>query len=194
MFIDLTLSLARDNPIFNRVPLSDKAHLLAAGHIGTHLDTLLHRPIPLDWMDRSGVLIDATAYGSDIGLDVIRGRAIEEGDFVLFYTGHIDRYPYGSDEYFHFFPQLDWSLVHTLLNMRVSFIGVDANGLRRGSEHAEVDRICEERGAYVIENLINLGMVQAATKERFSVRVAWIAHEGQTGIPVKVVANVPDSA
>ncbi len=192
MLIDLTLSLARENQIFKRVPPPDKAPLLAAGHVGTHLDTLLHRPIPLDWMDRSGILIDARACGADIGVDAINGVAIEEGDFVFFHTGHIDRHPYGCDEYFRTYPQLDWSLVEILLDRRVSFIGVDANGLRRGSEHAKVDRICEERGAYVIENLINLDKVQVAARGRFSVRVAWIAHEGQTGIPVKVVANVPE--
>ncbi len=76
----------------------------------------------------------------------------------------------------------------------MSFIGVDANGLRRGSEHGKVDRLCEERGAYVIENLINLGRLQAVARRRFPVRVAWIAHEGQTGIPVKVVAKVPEPA
>jgi len=193
MFIDLTLSLSRDNPVLTRIPPPDKAPLFAAGHIGTHLDTLLHRLIPLDWMDRSGIIVDARASGADIGLDAIKGVAIGEGDFVFFHTGHIDRYPYGSEDYFHFHPQLDWPLIETLLDKRVSFIGVDAPGLRRGrEEHAKVDRICEERGAYVIENLINLGKLQAAARGRFPVRVAWIAHEGQTGIPVKVVASAPD--
>ncbi len=111
MYLDLTLSLARDNPVFNRLPPPDKAPLLAAGHVGTHLDTLLHRHIPLDWMDRSGILIDARACGADIGVDAIKGIAIEKGDFVFFHTGHIDRHPYGSDAYFRSYPQLDWPLV-----------------------------------------------------------------------------------
>jgi kynurenine formamidase len=194
MLIDLTLSLAADNPVFGKAPTDRAAALMAAGHIGTHLDTLLHRPIPLDWMDRDAVLVDATKAGTDIGSDVLAGVAIQPGDVVLVHTGHIRRHAYGDAAYFRDHPQLDWDLVEALMDRKVSFIGIDAAGLRRGhDEHAKVDRYCEENGSFVIENLINLDHLQAAAARRFPLRVAWISHAGRTGIPVKVVATLPDA-
>ncbi len=195
MLMDLTLSLSRDNPVFRTLPPSHEARVMAAGHVGTHLDTLLHRPIPLEWMDRTGVLLDARPFGADIGPQVLADVDIAAGDFVLFHTGHIGRQAYGTDAYLHDTPQLAWSVVEALIDRKVSFIGIDGAGLRRGGkEHAKVDRFCEERGAYVIENLTNLDALQETAPARFPVRVAWIAHGGMTGIPVKVVAVLSDPA
>lgn len=192
MLIDLTLSLPADHAAFAR-NREAWAMPMSSGHVGTHLDTLLHRPIPLDWMDRSARLVDARSFGADIGLDVLAGVPVAAGDFVLFRTDHIRRHAYGETEYFRDHPQLDWPLVNHLIGKKVSFIGIDAAGLRRGrEEHARVDRFCEENGAYVIENLTNLDALAARTDGPFAARLAWIAHGGLTGIPVKVVAEVPD--
>lgn len=192
MLLDLTLCLSSDNPIFRQVLPPDLSPLLAAGHVGTHLDTLLHRPIPLEWMDRTGVLIDARPFGAEIGPQAVTSKEIIAGDFVIFLTGHIGRHPYGSDAYIHDHPQLTWPLIEALAGRGVSFIGIDGPGLRRGAEHPKVDQYCEEHGAYVIENLAHLEELHAVAPPRFPVRVAWIAHEGRTGLPVKIVAAIPD--
>jgi len=62
MFIDLSLSLPVDHPLF-QMAIDDMKSPLSMGHIGTHLDTHLQRPIPVDWCDRRGVLVDARKYG-----------------------------------------------------------------------------------------------------------------------------------
>ena len=190
MLIDLTLALPEDSPAFRKAR-PDWALPSVAGHIGTHLDTLLHRPIPLDWMDREAVLIDVRNAGDDVGLEAIEDVEIRKGDFVLFRTGQIERHAYGADEYFAHHPQLDWPLVEHLIGLGVSFIGIDAMGLRRGRpDHEKVDLYCETHGAWVIENLANLGDPRLIAAGRFAVRLAWFVHGGMTGIPVKVVAAV----
>jgi kynurenine formamidase len=190
MLVDLTLSLPENSPVFRKVR-PDWAMPSVAGHIGTHLDTLLHRPIPIEWMEREGVLIDARGFGDDIDEEAIAGLEIRPGDFVIFRTGQTERFDYGTDEYFRHYPQLDWSLVQRLIGCKVSFVGTDAAGLRRGkADHEKVDLFCETNGAWVIENLANLGDPRLHGHSRFPVRLAWFTHGGMTGIPVKVVASV----
>ena len=193
MFIDLSLSLAADNPIFALVA-AEGADPLSIGHVGTHLDTFLQVPIPIDWCDRRGVLVDARLYGALVPEAAIDGIDIREGDFVIFRTGRIEAAPYGSREYFHDHPRLDWGLIRALLRTKVSFIGVDAPGVRHGvkigDEHHQADVECEQSHCYVIENLTNLGALPETARNGFSVRLGWIQHQGASGIPVKVIANI----
>lgn len=192
MLVDLTLSLSSDNPIFAKLAAPGKAALLAAGHLGTHLDSLLHRPIPPDWMDREAVMLDARGFGAEIGLGLIDQAPIRAGDFVLIHTGHLARHAYGTDAYFADHPVVSWPLITALLDRGVSFIGIDGPALRTGGdEHARADRLCEENGAYVVENLANMAVLQEHAPPRFAMRVAWIAHGHLTGLPVKVVAVLP---
>lgn len=128
--------------------------------------------------------------GRLIGLDALSGATIAKGDFVIFHTGHIATHPYGSPAYFGDHPQLDWALIHTLVNQQVSFIGVDGPALRQGrEEHAKVDMYCEEHGTYVVENLSGLDSLAATEYRRFPMHLGWISHPGMTGIPMRVVAE-----
>lgn len=193
MFIDLTLSLPVDHPLFKKAS-ADMQSPLGMGHVGTHLDTYLQRPIPVDWCDRRGVLVDARPYGAVVPESAIADLDIREGDFVIFRTDRIEEVPYGTLEYFTDHPQLAWELIRALLRKKVSFIGIDASGIRHGvklgDEHHQADVECEESHCYVIENLTNLGALPASASGGFPIRVGWIAHRGASGIPVKVVANV----
>ena len=82
MFIDLSLSLPADHPIFTMVT-DDGLSPQSLGHVGTHLDTYLGVPIPIDWCDRRGVLIDARPYGAVVPESAIDGLDIRAGDFVI---------------------------------------------------------------------------------------------------------------
>jgi kynurenine formamidase len=178
MFIDLSLSLSADNPIFSMVH-GDVKSPLSAGHLGTHLDTYLQVPIPIEWCDRRGVLIDARPYGAIVPKEAIAPLDIREGDFVIFRTDRIEEIEYGTREYFTDHPQLDWSLIRALLRKKVSFIGIDASGIRHGvklgDEHHQADVECEQSHCYVIENLTNLGALPETAKSGFPIRLGWRA-------------------
>lgn len=191
MLLDLTLLVSIDNPIFGKVSL-DLAAPTSAGHVGTHLDKMTGEPIPLEWIDRNGVLVDVRPETNEIGLNAIHGVEIREGDFVFFATDHIARHEYGSRSYFEHHPQLEWPLIEDLVRRGVSLIGIDAPAIRRGKdEHIKADNFCAQHQSYVIENLVNLGRLPNDRNSTFPVHLGWIGRPGMTGWPVQVVARIP---
>ncbi|MEM5318590.1 cyclase family protein [Paraburkholderia sp. JHI869] len=193
MFVNLSLSLPQDHPIFS-LANSDGYGPTSHGHVGTHLDTYLQVPIPVDWCERRAVLIDARSHGSVVSETAIDGLDIREGDMVIFRTGRMEETAYTVPEYFMNHPVLDWELIRTLLKKKISFIGIDAAGIRPGKklgdEHHLADIECEESGCYVIENLTNLESLPDRSRSDFPVRLGWIQHQGASGVPVKVIAVV----
>jgi hypothetical protein len=79
MFVDLTLSLSKKSPFFKNVSEEEKTRLLFSGHVGTHLDTFFHNPIPLEWIDRTGVLLDLRSFGPEIGAETLDGFEFGKG-------------------------------------------------------------------------------------------------------------------
>jgi kynurenine formamidase len=198
MLIDLSLALSFDHPLFAEMR-QKRPGPIDAGHVGTHLDSRLLQPIPLARTHSAAVLIDVTQAGRDIGVEALRHADIQPEDAIVLYTGHMQRYPYTSREYFADHPQLSWEAVEYLVAKQPAFISIDALGLRRGQQpHHQVDSYCEEHGCYVIENLDNLATLKQALtgQTRFSIRMGWIAHQrsdnlqGFYGVPVHLVAEV----
>lgn len=117
--------------------------------------------------------------------------AIREGMFVAFFTGFIEREGYGSKAYFREHPQLSKALIEELVRRKVSLIGVDFAGVRRGREHTPTDQYCADRGVFIIENLCALGEVAAASKDgRFTAHTYPMRYAEMTGLPCRVVAEV----
>ena len=117
--------------------------------------------------------------------------AIREGMFVAFFTGFIEREGYGSKAYFREHPQLSKALIKELVRRKVSLIGVDFAGVRRGREHTPTDQYCADRGVFIIENLCALGEVAAASKDgRFTAHTYPMRYAEMTGLPCRVVAEV----
>lgn len=191
MLIDLSLAIALDDPVVGKANM-DQHSFMSAGHIGTHLDTYLQRPIPTEFHRRRGRLVDASAHrGADIGFEVLAGRSPEPGDFVIFHTGQLQQHRYGTREYFAQHPQLSWALIDHLLACGVSFIGIDAAGVRRGDEHSQADRRAEAKGTYIIENLDNTGaLLAAAGAQPFEVFTGWTGLRGFSGLSCRVIAEV----
>ena len=165
----------------------DKEALVKLGHRGTHLDRLLKSVIPLNYFKSRGLCFDVRRTEvpglvavSDIDLDLIR-----PGDFVMFRSGVMEKFAYGSREYMNAPFELDWKLIEALLELKIHFIGLDARGIRLNEEHREADTRCEKAGVFVIENLCNLEKLPDGP---FEVYAAWF-DLGGSGLPVRVVAE-----
>ncbi len=159
--------------------------------MGTHLDRLLGSEIPPHYFKSRAVLFDVRAFCLEREVDAkdISFELIKPGDFVMFHTGHIARYGYGSHDYLKVPFDVSWDIVGHFLERKVHYIGVDARGIRRNEEHREVDERCERAGVYVIENINNM--------EKLPVRKAFTAYTmcfdaGGTGLPCRVMAETAD--
>ncbi len=185
MLLDLTLNVAKNSEIFGWVECQHNK-LAALGHVGTHLDTHCNSTVPLDYFRCDGVMFDVCGI-AEIGLSDIDISKVMDRGFVMFYTGRINKYEYGTGEYFGEHPQLSPELIDSLIMKNIRFIGIDAAGIRRGLEHEEADKHCERNGVYVIENLINLDSIP---NEKFTVFTMWINDSEMTGIKCRVIVEV----
>jgi ABC-type multidrug transport system fused ATPase/permease subunit len=151
---------------------------------------VMNKVFPLEYTERKGIVFDVQRVSereieiSDVCLD-----RVERDMFVAFYTGYIEREPYGSRTYFAEHPQLSHALIDALLEKHVSMIGVDFAGIRRGKEHTPKDQYCADRGVFVIENLCNLKelLKQGDTFTACTYPMHW---QGVTGIPCRVIAKI----
>ena len=187
MKIDLTVAV--EEALWHDVFRNEK--MASLGHLGTHFD-VRDKPFDLDNTHRSGKVIDVSqVHERDIAVADLGDTVIEPLDFVMFHTGFLKAVGYGSKTYFSDHPQLSMALIDFLLDKKVSLIGIDAAGVRRGSEHTPTDQYCAERGVFIIENLANLDRLLAESSGKaFSVYTFPINFKGMSGLPCRVVAEV----
>ena len=122
--------------------------------------------------------------------DIDLGK-IQADMFVAFYSGFIETEGYGSARYFSEHPQLSRELIDSLLEKRVSIIGIDFAGMRRGKEHTPTDQYCADHGVFVIENLCNLGLLLGNAKcRKFTAHTYPMNYAGMTGLPCRVIARI----
>jgi kynurenine formamidase len=191
MKIDLTLHLNENHSAFKHMSENQDKHL-KLGHLGTHLDVHLKTRVPLDYRVTRGVLFDVSQIDTDeVTADLIDVELINTHDFVIFKTDMIKRFEYGSKAYFSNQPELSDHLINILIQKQISFIGIDAGGIKKGEKHVEADKRCEASGVYVIENMSNLDQLSLYVRNHcFKVTTLWIELPGQTGLPCRVVAEV----
>ncbi len=187
MIIDLTVKVKQE--IWHKISGSGKVPTF--GHIGTHFD-VMDKEFPLEYLKTNGKIIDLQGIGDrDIASEDLGPAEIGEQDFVIFHTGFLAAKQYGTAAYFDHHPQLSMNLVRRLLDNKVSMIGIDAPGIRRGQEHTETDQYCADHGVFVVENLANLAtLVREAGKRPFVVYTFPISMEGISGLPCRVVAEL----
>lgn len=161
------------------------------GHLGTHFD-VMDKKFPLENTERRGIVFDVSHVkereieAGDINMDTIT-----EHDFVMFYTGCLKENKFGTTAYLKTHLELSNSLITDLLNKKISMIGIDFPGIRKPAEHPQADQYCADHGVFVIENLANLDVLVAATKDRpFLVHTYPVNYEGLTGLPCRVVAEI----
>lgn len=156
----------------------DNEKMASFGHLGTHFD-VMNKEFPLEFVKRE-------VLSGDIDVSLVR-----ENMFVAFYTGFIDDEGYGTKKYFTEHPELSNELIDKLLDKKVSIIGVDFAGVRRGAEHTPKDQYCADRGVFIIENLCNLDKIlRGKNQEIFTVNTYPVNFEGMSGLPCRVVGEI----
>ncbi len=183
MLIDITYKITP------QIAKDDQTSKSLMGHLGTHFD-VMDKEFPLEYTRREGIVFDVSQVaGRDICADDIPMESIRENMFVAFYTGYIERQPYGSKVYFSQHPQLSHELIDALLDKGVSIIALDFGGVRRAPEHVPKDQLCANRGTFVIENLCNLKAVLDAGGH-FTAHTYPMNYAGITGLPCRVIAQI----
>lgn len=185
MKIDLTLPITPEM-LEQAKRLGNKS---LEGHLGTHFD-VMDAEFPLEYTERRGVVIDVSHITDrDIDITDIDLKLIRAGDFVAFRTGFPDGEEYGTRRYYKEHPCLSHELIQALVGQKVSVIGVDCAGIRRGEEHIPTDAYCAERGVFVIENLRNLE-IPAGIEGEIVIHTYPMRCEGITGLPCRVIADI----
>ena len=187
MILDLTTKISSEQRE-KWIGDSKEPHV-KSGHIGTHLDTYCKTQIPLEYFKSRGVFVDVTDFCGEREIEVadLAKLSVSPDSFVIFRTGQIERYAYGSEEYFNEHPQLSKELIRWLLERKIRFIGIDCAGIRRGEEHRPADILCEEKGVYVIENMCNMGELGSGD---FTVYTMWLNDPDMTGLKCRIIAEM----
>ena len=159
------------------------------GHLGTHFD-VMNQAFPLEYTERKGIVFDVSYVTSrDIEAADIDLEKIEKDMFVAFYSGFSEKEEYGSTVYFTQHPQLSDDLIEALLEKKISIIGVDFAGVRRGKEHTLKDLYCAQKGVFIVENLCNLNLILEKGAS-FVASTYPMNCVGISGLPCRVIAKI----
>ncbi len=195
MFLDLTWTPPPMEKLYELatahapLPIEQVKALLENGHLGTHYDVM-----DKQWSNENfrtwGKLFD-TSHIRDREVEVadLKGREIEEGDTVLFHTGILREFGYGSKPYTTNSANLSDVLVKYLIDRKIKIIGVDAAGAQKASKHIAVDQLCADNDVFIVENLDNLDALLKHAPKTFTVYTAPLNRPDLTGLPCRVIAE-----
>lgn len=184
MRIDITLPITVE--MLNEA--KENTNKALEGHLGTHFD-VMDKVFPLDYTRRDAVAFDVSGVSQrDINVTDIDISLVKKDMFVLFYTGFINREPYGTRRYYKEHPQLSQELIDRLIQIGVSIIGLDFAGVRRGAEHIPADQRCADNNVFVIENLCNLE--QLIGESKVVINTYPLSCVGISGLPCRVIAEL----
>jgi kynurenine formamidase len=185
LFIDITINLSAER--LKESQKKDEYNVL--GHLGTHFD-VMNKTFPLDYLEREGIVFDVSQVKDrEIEVSDIDLHKIEADMFVAFYSGFSDEFEYGSDIYSQKHPVLSYDLIDKLIDKKVSIIGIDFAGVRRGEEHTPVDQKCANNGLFIVENLCSLDSL-LKSENTFTAHTYPLNFTGMTGLPCRVVAEI----
>lgn len=185
MKIDITLEITPE--MIAEAQETGKKALI--GHLGTHFDVMDKR-FPLEYTQRNAIVFDvSTVKERDIDVTDVDLQKVASDMFVAFYTGFSEMEAYGTHRYFKEHPQLSNQLIEALLEKKISIIGVDFAGIRRGEEHTPMDQHCADQGVFVVENLCQLNSL-VNVKGELVVHTYPMNCVGITGLPCRVIAEM----
>ncbi len=179
--------------------------IMLCDHGPTHIDSVSHLctdpdappvdKIPLEYCLTSAICLDVsdvprkTQFGRPkIEAELKRwGLDIRQGDTILFYTAHYDRY-YGKPEYMTDYPGLDREGTEFIIDQGCINFGVDSSSPDMWYDKTyPCHTVCSERRITHIENLCNLDKVAG---KRFTFIALPLKIRGGTGSPLRAVAVV----
>lgn len=186
MKIDLTYPITKEVLGITQTNLSKSF----SGHFGTHFD-VMNKQFPLEYTQRQAIVFDISKFDieHEIQLEDIDLSCIQKDMFVIFYSGFINKYEYGTTQYFKGHPQLSFELINTLINKHISLIGIDFAGVRRGKDHVPCDQLCAEHNIFIIENLYNLNELLSITNQCM-MNIYPLNLIGFSGLPCRVIAQI----
>ncbi|MDR1832079.1 MAG: VOC family protein [Fusobacteriaceae bacterium] len=199
MLIDLSVNVNREM-IQNMKSYAAKEEAFSVldlfGHLGTHFD-VQDKVFDLENLRRKGRVFDVSAVTEgEIKASNIDLTLVEAKDFVMFYTGTLQKKQYGSKEYFSSHPELSWDLITALTEKGVSMIGIDAGGIRLPATHSKADYYCADRNVFVVENLDNLEKIlqTVGSGAPFTAETYPLSFTGATGLPCRVIARIEETS
>lgn len=183
MLLDITLKIT---PKMVKDASGNEKRTLV-GHLGTHFD-VMNKTFPLEYIKREGIIFDVhDILNRDIDIKDIDINKIHENMFVGFYSGYIDKVEYGTEEYFSFHPQLSNDLIDLLLVKKISIIGIDFAGIKRGKDHPLKDQYCADHNIFVVENLCNLQKL--INVDNLFINTYPMNYAELSGLPCRVIAK-----
>ncbi|MBR9649402.1 cyclase family protein [Clostridium tyrobutyricum] len=190
MKIDLSFNVRKE--LLNKMYSYDKiVDIQKAGHIGTHFDSI-DKTFSLDNTIRQGKIFDISTLNTDeVKLKDLDLSNVQENDFIIFHSGILKQYGYGSKEYFSTHIELSDELIDYLIEKKVSLIGVDMPGIKKSEKHAEIDKYCADRNIFIIENLDTLDvLLKKSSNAPFRVYTFPVNMSGFSGLPCRVIAEI----
>ena len=187
MLVDLSINVTK----FIRKEATHNLKKASFGHLGTHFD-IMNKEFPLSYVKREGIVFDVSDIKDrDIDLEDLDMPFIKKDMFIAFYTGFIDKVGYGTKKYYSEHPQLSDGLIDELLEQKISIIGIDFAGIRRGKEHTPKDQYCADKGVFIVENLCNLEKILRNAKQNYFMANTYpINFSDMTGLPCRVIAEI----
>lgn len=124
----------------------------AKGHFGTHIDCYTSVP------EQDNFSLPVYLFDCRQAMPTIEEASALpplDNKALILYTGNMYQNDYGSKSYFD---QTDTSIqteaLLEILNKSPKLILIDSYGIgKHGSQHQELDKLCETFGCYVIENI-----------------------------------------
>jgi arylformamidase len=155
----------------------------------THVDLYYKGTVlPLNRLVTSCVLLDLQDQAEKIGFESLKMmKSIQKGDSVILRTGW-ERYR-GTTKYANS-PWIDKNLIEHLVKKGIILILVDSPGVyggEKGPEHNEMDRFLADKGAYAVENLVNIHLLP---EDRFQLYCFPINMSSRNNAPCRVIADL----
>ncbi|WP_455672793.1 cyclase family protein [Phocaeicola sp.] len=157
----------------------------ARGHFGTHIDCYTSTPSQSEYHLPAFVLNCCQGMPE---AEIAAALPSLDGKALILYTGNMDRNDYGAKAYFD---ETDTSVGEEVLKVFLSkhpqLILIDSYGIgKHGAHHIELDKMCEQCGCYVVEN-IRITPLEAELINR--VNVCFDLDYPSTGKPCRVTAE-----
>jgi arylformamidase len=200
MFIDLTLPIDADIPVFPGDPLPiirdiftidkegwNEKQLTITSHFSTHIDVPRHMldkgktlsDYPIESFIGKAILFDVRGQSKiDINVDIIKPN-----DMVFFFTGHIAHLYEPS--YFENNPVISIETIQRLIEKKISLLGIDS--FSPDNEPFLVHKQLFENDIPIVENVTHLEKIP---QQQFFCYIFPIHIKDGDGAPCRVVAQV----